>query len=223
MKKTALIAASLLFVGAGCADLFGQAPRQAPPGGGPGGNGLTAEQKQVCGLTTSVTEGPYYVSDTAALKDGELNYTGLPGNPLKITGHVYQGLDDTKPLADAVVDVWQADNAGSYHPNANGPATKFEAKDIALRGHVVTDENGAYEFTTIYPGEYEGRTRHIHIKVRAPGYTELTTQLIVPSLASDAVTFDKDTVSQGLPNCHLLTIDASKTPTTASFDFRLPQ
>src|SRR5687767_2244325 len=101
MKKTALIAASLLFIGVGCANLFGQAPRQAPPGGGPGGGMLNAEQKSSCGITASVTEGPYFVSDTAALKNGELNYTGLPGNPLKITGHVYQGLDDSKPLADA--------------------------------------------------------------------------------------------------------------------------
>lgn len=220
MKKLFITLAGLLLVGAGCANPFGQA---LPPGPPPGGNALTAEQKRSCGITAQVTEGPYYVSGAELLKDGNLNYTGLPGNPLKITGHVYEGLDDSKPLKDATVSIWQADNAGNYHPNGNGPITKYEMSQIALRGYVVTDENGAYSFTTIYPGEYEGRTRHIHVKVLAPGYTELTTQLIVPSLAGDKVTFDEDTVSQGLPNCHLLTIDASKTPATASFDFRLPK
>ncbi|HTK05045.1 MAG TPA: hypothetical protein VL500_05650 [Candidatus Eisenbacteria bacterium] len=222
ITKIVSIAASLLLIGAGCPDLFGQARPPGPPPGA-AGNGLTAGQKRACGITAQVTEGPYYVSGAELLKDGNLNYAGLPGSPLKITGHVYEGLDDTKPLKDAIVNVWQADNAGNYHPNGNGQITKYETKQIALRGHVVTDENGAYEFTTIYPGEYAGRTRHIHVKVLAPGYTELTTQLIVPSLSGDKIGFDDDSVSQGLPNCHLLTIDTSKTPATASFDFRLPK
>jgi protocatechuate 3,4-dioxygenase beta subunit len=30
------------------------------------------------------------------------------------------------------------------------------------------------------PGEYPGRTQHIHVKVKAPGKHELTTQLFLP-------------------------------------------
>jgi protocatechuate 3,4-dioxygenase beta subunit len=30
----------------------------------------------------------------------------------------------------------------------------------------MTDENGTVQFTTIYPGWYEGRAIHIHVKVR---------------------------------------------------------
>jgi protocatechuate 3,4-dioxygenase beta subunit len=30
----------------------------------------------------------------------------------------------------------------------------------------VTDNNGTVRFTTIYPGWYQGRTIHIHVKVR---------------------------------------------------------
>lgn len=80
---------------------------------------------------------------------------------------------------------------------------------------------GAYKFTTFYPGEYSGRTRHIHIKIKAEGKAELTTQLIIPSLSGDQLTFDEDTISKGLPTCHLLKIDTAGTPQKASFDFRL--
>lgn len=182
---------------------------------------LTAAEKQNCGITAEVTEGPYYVSGMPELKDGQLNSTGLPGRPLTVSGHVYAGTGDSKPIANAIVEIWHADSSGTYHPNNNGPASQYASADLALRGFVKTGADGLYRFTTIYPGEYSGRTRHIHIKIRAPGKDELTTQLIMPSLAGDALTFDEDTVSQGLPNCHLLKIDSSASPATASFDFRL--
>jgi protocatechuate 3,4-dioxygenase beta subunit len=35
-----------------------------------------------------------------------------------------------------------------------------------LRGYQMTDGNGTVQFTTIYPGWYEGRAIHIHVKVR---------------------------------------------------------
>jgi hypothetical protein len=35
-----------------------------------------------------------------------------------------------------------------------------------LRGYQVTDDNGTVRFTTVYPGWYEGRAIHIHVKVR---------------------------------------------------------
>jgi protocatechuate 3,4-dioxygenase beta subunit len=182
---------------------------------------LTTEQKANCGLTAEVTEGPYFVSGTQELKDGNLNSTNLEGTLLTITGHVFDGLDNTKPLADAIIEIWHADNAGSYHPNGNGDASSYDAKDLALRGFIKTDASGAYKFTTVYPGEYAGRTRHIHFKITADGKAPLTTQLIIPSLSGDKITFDEDTVSKGLPNCQLLKIDTTTTPQTASFDFRL--
>ena len=74
-------------------------------------------------LTAGVTEGPYYVSGTAELVDGELNYTNLPGDPIKVSGYVYGGVGTSTPLAGAIVDIWHADSSGSYHPNSNGQAT----------------------------------------------------------------------------------------------------
>jgi hypothetical protein len=41
-----------------------------------------------------------------------------------------------------------------------------EGKDF-LRGNQIADENGTVQFTTAYPGWYEGRAIHIHVKVRS--------------------------------------------------------
>ena len=188
---------------------------------GPMGAVLTAEQKKTCGLTAEVTEGPFFVSQTAGLADGNLNYANLPGEALVVSGFVYDGLDKTKPLTNAKIEIWHADNSGSYHPNANGAANKYAASDIALRGFVLTDATGAYKFNTIYPGEYSGRTRHIHFKINATGFKDVTTQLIMPAKPGDKLTFDDDTVSQGLPDCQLLKVDATTTPATAIFDFHM--
>jgi protocatechuate 3,4-dioxygenase beta subunit len=189
--------------------------------GAPMGKVLTAEEKKNCGVTAEVTEGPFYVSGTAELASGNLNYANLPGEALAVSGFVYEGLDKTKPLSNAKIEMWHADNSGSYHPNANGTADKYAASDIALRGFVLTDVSGAYKFTTVYPGEYSGRTRHIHFKINAVGFPEVTTQLIMPAKPGDKLSFDDDTVSQGLPDCQLLKVDATTTPATASFDFHV--
>jgi protocatechuate 3,4-dioxygenase beta subunit len=185
------------------------------------GQVLTAAEKVNCGLTASVTEGPYFVSGTPELKDGNLNASNLPGTPLTISGHVYDGLDTSKPVANAVIEIWHADNSGSYHPNGNGDMSNYPAAEFALRGFIKTDAMGAYKFTTVYPGEYSGRTRHIHFKITADGKNSLTTQLIIPSLSGDKISFDEDTVSQGLPTCQLLKVDTAASPQTASFDFKL--
>ena len=85
----------------------------------------------------------------------------------------------------------------------------------------LTDAEGQYRFNTIYPGEYSGRTRHIHFKIRGGNKPELTTQLIVPAKPGDTLTFDDDDIAEGLPNCQLLTLDETSSPAKATFDFRL--
>lgn len=182
---------------------------------------LTAAEKQACGLTVEAVEGPYHVTGMTELKDGNLNFTNLAGVPIEIAGHVYDGLDTTKPLAGAAVEIWHADSDGSYHPNGNGPASNYKPEEIALRGIVLTDAEGRYRFATIYPGEYSGRTRHIHFKIRGGNKPEFTTQLIVPAKPGDTLTFDDDDIAEGLPNCQLLALDETSSPAKATFDFRL--
>lgn len=191
-----------------------------PMGAPAAGKTLTSTKKSNCGITAAVTEGPYFVSGTSEFKDGNVNAAKLPGDPIQISGHVYAGLDNTKPIANATIEIWHTDAQGNYHPAGNGPTTNYKPQDIALRGFVRTDASGAYKFTTIYPGEYTGRTRHIHIKVTPTGKATHTTQLILAKVG-DKISFDDDTVSQGLPTCHLLKVDKSTQPQSAIFDFRL--
>jgi protocatechuate 3,4-dioxygenase beta subunit len=212
MNRVVLGAVAVVLL-AGVASFVGQSADFATPA-------LSAAEKANCGATAQVTEGPYYVSGTAALADGNLNATNLPGTPITVSGHVYEGLDASKPIAKASIEIWHTDSAGAYHPNGNGPVTNYAATEVALRGFVTTDAQGAYKFNTIYPGEYTGRTRHIHIKITAEGKSPLTTQLIIPSLSGDKITFDDDSISQGLPTCHLLKFDSAAKPESASFDFR---
>jgi protocatechuate 3,4-dioxygenase beta subunit len=122
-------------------------------------------------LTPAETEGPYFKAGSP--EETSLVGSGLPGTPLTLTGTV---LDPScQPIAGATLDFWQADDAGNYD-NAG----------YTLRGHLETDASGAFTLTTIVPGLYPGRTRHIHVKVQAPGGPLLTTQLYVPDEPTNA-------------------------------------
>jgi protocatechuate 3,4-dioxygenase beta subunit len=66
-----------------------------------------------------------------------------------------------------------------------------------LRGVQLADSQGIVEFTTLYPGWYEGRTIHIHVKVHlggnvaegkyAGGHVSHIGQLFLPEEASEEV------------------------------------
>jgi protocatechuate 3,4-dioxygenase beta subunit len=172
-------------------------------------------------LTVATTEGPYYIGDTAEIPNHNLNYTNLPGTPVKVIGTVYSGTDNTKPISRARIELWQADAAGKYHPNASGRASEFAPEEIGLRGYVWTDEKGRYEFTSIYPGYYEGRARHIHARVSAYGHQDVFTQIIFEPKASDGVDYKHDDIAQSLPACHLLKVVNIDGIETGSLDFRL--
>lgn len=117
------------------------------------------------GLTPSLTEGPYYTPD--APERTSLLEAGVPGTRLMLTGYVLTA--DCQPVPGALLDFWQADGAGRYDNNG-----------YILRGRQFTDENGRYVLETVIPGEYPGRTPHIHVKVQAPGGPVLTSQVFFP-------------------------------------------
>jgi protocatechuate 3,4-dioxygenase beta subunit len=110
-------------------------------------------------------EGPFFKPRSPERAD--LIEPGIKGRPMALAGQV---LDRAcRPLAHALVDLWQADDTGDYD-NAG----------FRLRGHVFTDAEGRYRFRTIVPALYTGRTRHIHFKVQPAGGRLLTTQLYFP-------------------------------------------
>lgn len=157
----------------------------------------TAEELVSCGYTRQTTEGPYFVMGTKQLTDGNLNYDNLAGTPLVISGYVYGGTDNKTPLSGAKVEIWQADDSGAYHPNANGAASQYSEDQLSLRGYVVTDKNGYYSFKTVYPGEYTGRARHIHVQASVDGYTSIISQIIM-SLPGDKMSSSEDMIARAL-------------------------
>jgi protocatechuate 3,4-dioxygenase beta subunit len=134
----------------------------------------TCGQNGATGLTPtptpSQTEGPFFKANTPMR--ASLLEPGMPGTKLVIEGSVLT--TGCKPVARALLDFWQADAAGRYD-NAG----------YRLRGRQLTDEAGRYRLETIVPADYPGRTRHIHVKVQAPGQPALTTQLYFPDGADN--------------------------------------
>lgn len=132
--------------------------------------GAVIDTTMSCTATISETEGPYYRA--GAPESADLVTDGMAGARLTLTGSVVG--TDCASIANARVEIWQADAAGSYD-NAG----------YTLRGWVTTDAAGRFTILTIVPGEYPGRTEHIHVKVTPPGGTTLTTQLYFPGTAAN--------------------------------------
>jgi protocatechuate 3,4-dioxygenase beta subunit len=116
-------------------------------------------------VTAPQTEGPYW-KPSSPLRASLLE-PGMPGTRIVVEGAVLT--TDCRPVPRALVDVWHADDRGRY-----------DNTGYRLRGHQFTDEAGRYRVETIVPGVYPGRTRHVHVKVQAPGRPVLTTQLYFP-------------------------------------------
>jgi protocatechuate 3,4-dioxygenase beta subunit len=116
--------------------------------------------------TLAQTEGPFFTPNSP--ERTSLLEPGMPGTKLVVTGYVYA--TDCRPVAKALLDFWQANDAGEY-----------DNVGYTLRGHQFAADDGRYELTTIVPGLYTGRTRHIHVKVQAPNQPVLTTQLYFPN------------------------------------------
>jgi protocatechuate 3,4-dioxygenase beta subunit len=126
-----------------------------------------------CGPTARATEGPFYVGNAPEAVD--INPGQAAGTPMHVSGTVYSH-DGVTPVANAKVEIWHADDGGSYHPESSGDIAKFRRSEINLRGTTRTDAQGRYAFDSIVPGHYGERRRHLHWKVSAPGHRSVTTQ-----------------------------------------------
>jgi protocatechuate 3,4-dioxygenase beta subunit len=131
-----------------------------------------------CVLTPELTEGPYYVPNEKVRR----NITeGKPGAPLELRLTVVSA-SNCKPIKSAVVDIWHADALGVYSGAvANNAGTNF------LRGVQKTDANGLALFKSIYPGWYQGRAVHIHVKVYLGGTVVHTGQFFFNDALTDTV------------------------------------
>jgi len=162
----------------------------------PAGASTAACQKPAA-LTPAVTEGPYFKANSP--ERTSLLEADMSGAPLTLTGYVFTA--DCQPVANALLDFWQANAQGQYD-NAG----------YTLRGHQYTDAAGRYHLDTLVPGLYPGRTEHIHVKVQAPNGPLLTTQLFFPGSTENQS-------DQFYDPALLIHVQSSGSQMQATFDF----
>jgi protocatechuate 3,4-dioxygenase beta subunit len=139
--------------------------------------GANASGSPSCTLTPEATEGPFYLD----INDVRRDITeGRAGAPLALSITVVDA-SACRPIANAAIDIWHCDAGGQYSGVQGSNGTTF------LRGTQLTDANGTATFDTIYPGWYQGRAVHIHMKVHVDNNVVHTGQLFFDDALSDTV------------------------------------
>lgn len=129
----------------------------------------------------------YGQRDVAAIEsDLTLQHRGEPqGERITVTGRVVDSWG--RPIANQLVEVWQANAAGRYiHQRDQHPAPLDS--NFTGAGRTVTNDQGEYFFTTIKPGPYPWknhinawRPAHIHFSLFGSGFTQrIVTQMYFP-------------------------------------------
>lgn len=153
------------------------------------------------GATENTVLGPFHVAGVPKRAHGDTISEDCLGEPLVVSGRVTD--PDGAPIADAVVDTWQASDDGFYDNQKPD-----EIPEHNLRGIFRTDENGEFWYRAVKPryygipndgpvgkmldglGRSNMRPAHIHFIVSAPGFEKITTHIFDstdPYLENDAV------------------------------------
>ena len=173
-----------------------------PPQSSDAGRETVAEEPstpepQLLRPTPELPEGPYYPRERQRPSDRDsdlLLLSGSPaiasGEPLELEGQLVDV--EGEPIAGALVELWQTDAQGIY---LHGDDPRAAARDPYFQsyGQSESDADGRWQFRTITPAPYEGRPRHLHLKVTRAGTDLLTTQLFFANdaaLASDSISAD---------------------------------
>ena len=159
------------------------------------------------GTTETTVLGPFFVHGAPQIDNGDDMAAGWAGEPTYVSGRVRS--TDGRPLAGALLDLWQSNSEGSYDVQLADTGGK------QLRAKLHADAEGRFRFRTILPtsypvptdgpvglildrmGRHPMRPAHLHFMVSAPGHETLVTHLFVkgdPYLESDVVFGVKDTL-----------------------------
>jgi protocatechuate 3,4-dioxygenase beta subunit len=173
-RDSILKAGGFLVAAIGAKSLLSDNASAATDGTGPA---AVASGAVACVLTPEMTEGPYYLPGEKVRR----NITeGRPGTALTLRLTVVNA-STCKPIKGAAVDIWNADAGGTYSGVQGSAGTTF------MRGIQPTDVKGVAVFQTVYPGWYQGRTVHVHVKVHLGGNVVHTGQLFFPDTLTDTV------------------------------------
>lgn len=139
------------------------------------------------GCTEATVFGPFHVEGAPRYALGADISNGMKGEPCFVGGRI-KGIGG-EPVAGAMLDVWQADEAGFYD---------VQQPDLAEhqgRGILQADGEGRFHFQSIvaecYPIPHDGpvgrmlraldrhcwRPAHLHFMISAPGYETLVTHV----------------------------------------------
>jgi protocatechuate 3,4-dioxygenase beta subunit len=138
--------------------------------------------------TLSEITGPAFGPEIVAPKASDLTRQ-CPGEPMGeriiVSGRVLD--ENSHPLANTLLEIWQANAAGRYLHEADQHKAPLDPNFTGC-GQAVTDAEGRYRFITIRPGEYPWRNHynawrpaHIHFSLFGPSFaTRLVTQMYFP-------------------------------------------
>ena len=171
--------------------------------------------------TPSEITGPIFGASDIGPDDNDLTkqHDGEPlGERITVSGRV---LDDAgAPAAHTLLEVWQANAAGRYAHSEDQHEAPLDP-NFSGGGRCLTDERGAYNFTTIKPGAYPWgnhvnawRPAHIHFSLFGPAFaTRLVTQMYFPG---DPL-LEYDPILRSIPD------PAARQRLVATFDMDLTQ
>jgi protocatechuate 3,4-dioxygenase beta subunit len=134
--------------------------------------------------------GPAFGADAVHPDDADLTRiaggTGEAiGQRIFVTGRLLE--EEGRPVANALVEVWQANAAGRYFHQVDKHGAPLDP-NFTGGGRCMTDANGEYRFTTIHPGAYPWnnhpnawRPAHIHFSLFGAAFvSRLVTQMYFP-------------------------------------------
>ena len=156
-----------------------EADRAAAVDAGPAAAAGRVDQPPALAPTPALTEGPFYPPAFTPEPVRRLYRGSTPtfGTAMRLAGRVVDVRG--RPLADARIEIWQCDARGHYHhPRDRG--ADHRDPDFEGFGWQSVGRDGAYDFATIVPVPYPGRTPHVHVRIRQGGRIALTSQIFLP-------------------------------------------
>jgi protocatechuate 3,4-dioxygenase, alpha subunit len=121
--------------------------------------------------TPSQTVGPFFHIGLPSDGQAELVPADAAG-AIRIEGTFTDG--EGKPVSDALIEIWQANEAGRYaHPEDDREELPLDDGFTGF-GRCATDESGRYSFVTVKPGRVPGaggamQAPHIEVSLFARG------------------------------------------------------
>jgi catechol 1,2-dioxygenase len=153
------------------------------------------------GASESTVLGPFHVTGAPEFEMGANICLDQKGEPMFVHGRILDTAGN--PVANAKIDVWQANDEGFYDVQQKGIQPDFN-----LRGVFRTGQDGRYWFRGVKPkfypipddgpvgkllrslGRHPVRPAHLHYIIGADGFETLTTHIFDPDdpyINSDAV------------------------------------